>query len=85
MIYARDVTPEMAVRARKLANEIKKLMEDNFLLPPNEAILQKLAAKYQELQDMGLHVSHESILDLRKKILTVHVTIYVLKSTTGSA
>jgi len=78
-ITAKEVTSETALRAKKLALEMKKLIEENFLLAPNEDMHQRLRLIRSQLFELGFHCTYSLELDLQNRRLAAHVTIYVLK------
>lgn len=78
-ITAKEVTLDKSLKAKKLALEMKKLIEDNFLLVPDESFQQRLRLIRAQLTDLGFHFSYALELDLQSRRLAVHVTIYVLK------
>lgn len=78
-ITAKEVTLDASLQAKKLALEMKKLIEDNFLLAPDESFQQRLRLIRSQLLELGFHYTYALELDLQNCRLTAHVTIYVLK------
>ena len=78
-ITAKEVTPDTSLKAKKLALEMKKLIEDNFLLAPDEDMHQRLRLIRSQLIDLGFYCTYSLDLDLQNRRLAAHVTIYVLK------
>lgn len=78
-ITAKEVTLDTSLKAKKLALEMKKLIEDNFLLAPNEDMHQRLRLVRSQLLELGFHCTYSLELDLQNHRLAVQVTIYVLK------
>ncbi len=81
MVYARakDISPEVSLRAKKIAGEMRKRMERSFLLPPDKGNLAELRSMRKELEDMGFLVVANFELDFSSLKLRAVVTLYVLR------
>lgn len=78
-ITAKEVTLDISLKAKKLALEMKKLIEDNFLLAPDESLHKRLRLVCSQLLELGFHYTYALELDFQNRRLSAHVTIYVLK------
>jgi len=76
-----------AERVEQIADRIKEIIETTWLQNPN--LNNETAAEYQllqkEIEDMGMHVSHETKLNLddpSNPKLKAEITIWIPKNTT---
>lgn len=69
--FAKEITPEMALRAKKLAFELKEAMEARFL--------ERVEIVKSELEEMGFLVCTECSAGSASAKRVVHVTLHVLK------
>lgn len=69
--FAKEITPEMSLRAKKLAFELKEAMEAK--------LLDRIDIVKSELEEMGFLVCTEHSDDPGTNKAVIHVTLHVLK------
>lgn len=76
---AKEITPEDSLRAKKIVEEMRKIMESTFLNPPDESNLARLRKIREELQDAGFLVVCQYEFNPHDLKLSVRIILYTLK------